>query len=412
MERPHHAWLLVKERLGDGRDVLGRVAATPPRDVHEVGVGELGKVARHIGRLEVEPGRRERVGQAGVRIAGDRRVGLLRELGQERVHEVGAERAVEADREGFYVPHRVPQRLDGLRRDHRLAAAPDRRRHHHRERHAVLLEHLLDRDERRLGVERIEDRLDEEHVGAPRDERSHLARVGRFHLVEGDDAEAGIVGIGRIRERHRERADGAGDEAALSVGGAHAIGPFTAFARRLDVDLPREVVQERAGEDGVVERGVLPPPVLARIVDEELALPDVRGAEGVRLDDVGSRLEEATVDVADHLRLREREEVAVVQQVLLGVGKAAPADVRLLHVVGANRRAHRAVDDGDALLEESLERVNHVAHDRARLSMDERGNHVPSVLESAAPRFDYAARLSASLAWRSFLIFCFARASI
>ena len=64
------------------------------------------------------------------------------------------------------------------------------------------------------------------------------------------------------------------------------------------------------------------------------------------------------MDVADHLRLREREEVAVVQQVLLRVLEALAADVRLGHPVGADGRAHRAVDDGDALSEQLFERVD------------------------------------------------------
>ena len=128
-----------------------------------------------------------------------------------------------------------------------------------------------------------------------------------------------------------------------------AIGPLAALPRGLLVDLPGEVVEERVVDDLLVERRVLAAAVLARIVDEELALRDAGRAEGVGLDDVGAGLEEAAVDVADHLRLREREEVAVVEQVLLRVLEALAADVRLLHAVGADGRAHRAVDDGDAL---------------------------------------------------------------
>ena len=63
------------------------------------------------------------------------------------------------------------------------------------------------------------------------------------------------------------------------------------------------------------------------------------------------------MDVADHRRLGQREQVAVVQQVLAGVAEALAADVRLGHAVGADGRAHRAVDDGDALREDLLQRV-------------------------------------------------------
>ena len=217
---------------------------------------------------------------------------------------------------GLHVLHRVPQRLDRLRGDHRLAAAADGRRDHDRQLLAVRVEHLADRDQRRLGVQRIEDRLDQQHVAAARDQRADLLGVGRLHLVEGDDAEAGVVGVGRIRQRDRERTDAAGDEALPAVGVADAIGPLAALAGGLLVDLPGQALQERVLDDLLVEGRVLAAAVLARIVDEELALGDAGRAEGVGLDDVGAGLEEAPVDVADHLRLRQREQVAVVQQVL------------------------------------------------------------------------------------------------
>ena len=49
------------------------------------------------------------------------------------------------------------------------------------------------------------------------DEGAHLLHVGGFHLIEGDHAEAGIVGIGRVRKRDGQRPDGPGDE-ALTAG--------------------------------------------------------------------------------------------------------------------------------------------------------------------------------------------------
>ncbi len=154
------------------------------------------EVAGHVGRLEIEAGRRQRVRQPRVRIAGDRRARLGRQLGQERIHQVGTERAVEADAERLHVLDGVPQRLDGLRRDHRLAAPPHRRRDHDRQRLTVLLEHLLNGDQRRLGVQRIEDRLDQQHVAAARDQRAHLVGVSRLDLVERHHAEPGVLGVG------------------------------------------------------------------------------------------------------------------------------------------------------------------------------------------------------------------------
>ena len=68
---------------------------------------------------------------------------------------------------------------------------------------------------RRLGVQRVEHRLDQDDVGAALDQPAHLLRVGLAQLVEVDVAEAGIVDVGRDRRRAVGRPDGAGDEARL-----------------------------------------------------------------------------------------------------------------------------------------------------------------------------------------------------
>ena len=43
---------------------------------------------------------------------------------------------------------------------------------------ARLGEHLVDREDRRLGVQRVEDRLDQEEVGAAVDQAAHLLAIG------------------------------------------------------------------------------------------------------------------------------------------------------------------------------------------------------------------------------------------
>src|SRR5260370_33684165 len=63
------------------------------------------------------------------------------------------------------------------------------------------------------------------------------------------------------------------------------------------------------------------------------------------------------MDVTDHLRLSQGEEITVVQQVLRRVLEALPADVSFCHAVGADRRAHRSIDDGDSTLEDLFKRM-------------------------------------------------------
>ena len=251
----------------------------------------------------------------------------------------------------------VPEGLGGLGGDQCLATAADRRGDHYRELLLVLVEDLADGDEGCLGVEGVEDGFDQEQVGAAGDERAHLMGVGGLHLIEGDDAEAGVVGIGRVGERDRQRPDGSGYEALTTCVVGDAIGPLAALLRRFFVDLPGEVVEHRVFDDLLVEGGVFAAAVLARVVDEEFALGDAGGAEGVGLDDVCAGFEEAAMNVADHLRLREGEEITVVEQVLGRVLEALPANVGFFHAVGADGRAHRSVDDGDAVLEDLFQRM-------------------------------------------------------
>jgi hypothetical protein len=94
---------------------------------------------------------------------------------------------------------------------------------------AERLEDLVDRDEGGLGVEGVEDRLDEQEVDAAV-ERPRPARRRRAELVEGHARAAGVVDVGGDRERAiRRRADGAGDE-ARALGRSNFAVQASAFA--------------------------------------------------------------------------------------------------------------------------------------------------------------------------------------
>jgi hypothetical protein len=63
------------------------------------------------------------------------------------------------------------------------------------------------------------------------------------------------------------------------------------------------------------------------------------------------------MDIADRIRPGQGEEVAIVQQILGGILEALSADVPLGQAVGADRRAHRPINDGDTALEDLLKRM-------------------------------------------------------
>ena len=58
------------------------------------------------------------------------------------------------------------------------------------------------------------------------------------------------------------------------------------------------------------------------------------------------------MNISDHLRLRDREKVAVVQKILFRVLEPPPANVGFSHAIGADRGAHRTIYNGYAMLED------------------------------------------------------------
>ena len=121
------------------------------------------------------------------------------------------------------------------------------------------------------------------------------------------------------------------------------------------------------GRSGV--RAVQAPRRLAReprrrhvqLVDERLeavvGLRDGGAVERARLDDVGAGLEVRVVDAADDVGPRQHEQVVVALQVARVGGEPLAAEVGLGEAVALHHRAHRAVEDEDAVAEDGVEDV-------------------------------------------------------
>ena len=177
---------------------------------------------------------------------------------------------------------------DGLTRQV-AAAAVDRRE---REPERQLGRDVHRRDDRRLRVQRVEDRLDEQQVDAALDERGDLLGVGRAHLREGDRAERGVVDLRRDRERDVERPDRPGDE-PRPVGSSAVQRSAAARASRAPstTHLGREALERVVG------------------------LPDRGRREGVGGREVGAGREVGVVDLRHDLGARQVEEVGVALDV-------------------------------------------------------------------------------------------------
>jgi hypothetical protein len=82
-------------------------------------------------------------------------------------------------------------------------------------------------------------------------------------------------------------------------------------------------------------------------------LRDGGRAEGVGLDQVGTGREVGLVDVADDVGPRQRQQLVVALDVALEVLEALAAVLLLGELEALDHRAHRAVEDGDALCEDA-----------------------------------------------------------
>ena len=307
----------------DGADVVGRGAAAAAHDVDEPGLGKLAHELRHIfGTLVVEA---EFVGQAGIRIRADQRVGRPRDFGEMRPHLARAERAVEPDRQRIGVAHGMPEARRGLARQGAARQIGDGARDHHRQAGPQIFEHLVDAGQRRLGIERVEDGLDQDQVRTALDQGAGGFGIGDAQVVERHGTVAGIVDVRRNGGRAVGRPDRARDEARPAVLLLGEVGRLTREAGTLAVQFDCQRLHAVIG------------------------LGDGGARKGVGLDDVGAGQEVIEVDGPDGVGLCEVEEVIVAAQIARPLDEAAAAEVGLRELVTLNHRAHGAVEHQDAL---------------------------------------------------------------
>ena len=275
----NRARLVRRDGGGDRRDMIGRGAAAAADDIDETGCGEFADQPRHVFRALVVLA--EFVGQAGVGIGAHQRIGDAADVGDMGAQILGAERAVEADGDRPGVAHRIPERLGQLPRQQAAGFVGDGAGDHHGHVDAARFGDFGDGVERGLGVERVEDGLDQQQIGAAVEQAVDLFAIGRAQIVEGDGAVAGTRNVGRDRGGAVGRADGAGDETRLAVLGADALGGGAREFRAFEIEL--------VGKAGEVVIG----------------LRDRGRGEGVGGDDVGAGAQIFGVDILDRLRLRQ-----------------------------------------------------------------------------------------------------------
>ncbi len=226
----------------------------------------------------------------------------------------------------------MPERADRLPRQDAPRGVGDGARDDHRQALAAGLHQLVEREDRGLGVERVEHGLDQEQVDAAFEQTLGLLAVRVAQFVEVGVARAGVVDVGADAGRPRRRAQRAGDEARVGRR-RRGVGGLAGQARGGQVHLAR---QRRERVVGLRDRG---------------------RAEGVGLDDVGAGGQVGGVDVAHDLGPGQHQQVVVALEVEPVPGKARTTEVGLGQPQALDHRAHRTVDDHDALTQQRGQRL-------------------------------------------------------
>ena len=198
------------------------------------------------------------------------------------------------------------------------------------------LEIRVDREQRRLGVQRVEYRLDQQQVGAAFEQR-----------LDG-------LAVRRRPARRSVTLRAPGSLTSGEIDAVRLVGPSEPATKR-------GLSGVRAVQRSALSRAIV---AAARLISRDAAfeavvgLRDPRRRERVGLGDVGAGREIRVVDVADDVGPRQHQQVVVALEVAVMIVQAAgrrAAEVGLAEPALLDHRAPRAVEDEDALAEEAGE---------------------------------------------------------
>ena len=268
----------------------------------------------------------EAVGESRIGVARDVVGGTCGKALEVGLHLCGTERAVQSHREDIGMAHRGEERVEGLSREGAPSGIGDGHREHDGQALAHALHHAFGSIDGRLGIERVEDGLDEQRIHAALDEGLHLFVIGFHQFIVGDATQGWVVHVG---------ADGAG-----LVGGAHRTcheAGLLGCAHSIGL----------AACDGSCGKVDLAAQVFAAIVGHRDALRIERAG----LNDVDTHAQVAAVYVGNHVGTCEAEQVVVALLQSRQGGKALATEVSFSESEALYHRTHGAIQDEDALLD-------------------------------------------------------------
>ena len=282
-----NVWRLARDRIGDRGDVGRRRATATADDVDKSCVRELAEDRRCLIRRLVVAA--ECVGQAGVGVRTDQGVGDIGQFLDVRPHLRAAERGVEPDRDRIGVAYRLPECSRGLTRERSTGAIGDGAGDHHRRGDTGVGSVTARRRDRGLCVERVEDRLDQEHVDSALHETRDLVPVRLRDIAERHGAVARVLDARGHRQRDVGRSNCTGHPALTTIASLGIVGCSTC--------------QLSGGAVELADQG--------RVVEAVLALRDGGAGERVGGDDVSAGEQVREVEFDNGLGLRQYEEIVI-----------------------------------------------------------------------------------------------------
>ena len=226
---------------------------------------------------------------------------------------------------------RVPESLRRLSGEQPAGAVGDGAGNHDRQADAELIDDVRAGEDRRLGVERIEDRLDEQDIDAAFDQSTHLLSVSDAQLIERDGAEAWIEHVGRDRRGTVGRTNGAGNETRTAILVLGNLRRMAREARAFEIELVGDLRHAVVG------------------------LRDAGRGEGVGRDNIRAGAEIGEVNGANRVRTTQIEQIVVAAHLAVpGVETRAPITA-FVETKRLNYRAHCAVEHQNALSGETAQ---------------------------------------------------------
>ena len=315
-----------------------------------------GKAFRRLGKT----GRRQRIGQPGVRIRAYVSVGAMRELFDVRLHLAGPERAVQSHHERIRVGDRRQKRFDRLPAQDSPGAIGHRSGNDKRNSPAQFFEQFGNGRDRCFCIQGVENSFDHQQIYAALQQSGSLFAVAFSNLIERDRAKTGIVYIGRQRSRDWQWAERTADETPASCLVRDRVRRMTRHAGRVEIDLRHQVAILPVVHDALEKLGVFASAVRLAL-KKKVMKTDGRAAEGVGFDDVRAGFEITPVDFVDEIGFREEQDLETALEVFsFPILEAVAAITGFAEFVLLDHRPHGPVEHDDALAHERFERMESI----------------------------------------------------